>query len=69
MEFLNSLIPTRYFCVFEIPRVPFAFEFESEWPNGNLATKQLSNCLPFVTFGLSQLILNDFSELPFGSSG
>ena len=29
--------------IFEIPRVPFAFEFESERLNGNLATKQLQN--------------------------
>ena len=29
--------------VFEIPQVHFAFDFESEWPNGNLATKQLPN--------------------------
>ena len=26
-----------------MPQVPFAFEFDSEWPNGNLATKQLPN--------------------------
>ena len=26
------------------PEVPFAFEFESEWPNGNLVIKQLLNC-------------------------
>ena len=26
--------------VFEIPQVPFEFEFESQRPNGNLATKQ-----------------------------
>ena len=26
--------------VFEIPQVPHAFEFESEWPNGNLTTEQ-----------------------------
>ena len=30
-------------CVFEIPQVPFEFEFESEWPNGNSVTKQLPN--------------------------
>ena len=29
--------------VFEIPQVPFAFEFESEWLNDNLATKQSPN--------------------------
>ena len=28
------------FCM---PQVPFAFEFESEWPNDNLATKQSPN--------------------------
>ena len=26
-----------------MPQVQFAFEFESEWPNGNSATKQLPN--------------------------
>ena len=30
-------------CIFEIPQVPFAFEFESERPNGNSVTKQLPN--------------------------
>ena len=25
-------------CVFEIPQVPFGFEFESERPNGNSVT-------------------------------
>ena len=30
--------------VFEIPQIPCAFEFESEWPNGNLVTKQSLNC-------------------------
>ena len=30
-------------CIFEIPRVPFSFEFESERPNGNSVTKQLPN--------------------------
>ena len=29
--------------IFEIPPVPFAFDFESKWPNGNSATKQLPN--------------------------
>ena len=27
-----------------MPQVPFAFEFESEWPNGNLATVLSVNC-------------------------
>ena len=26
-----------------MPRVPFAFEFESEWPNGDSVTKQSPN--------------------------
>ena len=26
-----------------MPQVPFGFEFESEWPKGNSATKQLLN--------------------------
>ena len=30
-------------CVFEIPQVPFVFEFESEWSNGNSVTKQSPN--------------------------
>ena len=29
--------------VFEIPQVPFAFEFESGWPNDNSVTKQSPN--------------------------
>ena len=28
---------------FEMPQVPFAFDFESEWPNDNLVTKQSPN--------------------------
>ena len=31
-------------AVFEIPRVPFAFEFQTERPNGNSVTKKLPNC-------------------------
>ena len=30
-------------CAFCMPQVLFAFEFESEWPNGNSATKQSLN--------------------------
>ena len=30
-------------CALCMPQVPFAFEFESERPNGNSATKQLPN--------------------------
>ena len=30
--------------VFCMPRVQFAFEFESEWQNGNLATEQMPHC-------------------------
>ena len=30
-------------CAFCMSQVPLAFEFESEWPNGNLTTKQSLN--------------------------
>ena len=30
-------------CAFCMSQVPFAFEFESEQPNGNSVTKQLPN--------------------------
>ena len=30
-------------CAFCMPQVLFAFEFESEWPNGDSATKQSLN--------------------------
>ena len=36
-------VPDLYVCAFEIPQVLFAFEFESEWLNGNSVTKQSSN--------------------------
>ena len=50
---------------------PFAFEFESEWPNGNLATKQWSNWHSSDLDKVSQMAewqLGDktIAELPFG---
>ena len=39
----RTIINMRAFCV---PQVPFAFESQSERPNGNSPTK-----LPFVRFG------------------
>ena len=43
-----------------MPHVLFAFEFESEWPNGNSVTKQSTN------YHLSDLERCFVSELPFG---
>ena len=42
---LGSIVPPlpHSVSVFEIPQVPFAFEFESELPNDNLVTKQSPN--------------------------
>ena len=39
LEILTEVpFKVRNFSVFEIPQVPFAFEFVSEWPNGNSIT-------------------------------
>ena len=36
--------PKSYVSAFCTPQVPFSFEFESEQPNGNLATLLSPNC-------------------------
>ena len=41
--YVNGLCSILSQCVSEIPQVPFAFEFECEWPNGYLVTKQSPN--------------------------
>ena len=46
--------------VFEITQAPFAFEYESEWRNGNLVTRQSPN---YYLANLEKLV-----ELPHGSS-
>ena len=40
----SGSISSCSFLAFCMPQVLFAFEFKSEWPNGNSATKQLPNC-------------------------
>ena len=49
-EFLEGKSKNPCYSVFEIPHVLFAFEFESERPNGKLGVKTVSE-LPFVRFG------------------
>ena len=63
--------PNLACCVFEIPQVLFAFEFESEWPNDNLVTKQLPNYHSSDLDKVSQMAkwqIGDktVTELPFG---
>ena len=59
----NNIFAGHDDCVFEIPQVPFAFEFESERPNGNSATKQSLNyhSSDLDTFG-------QMAELQFGEN-
>ena len=56
--------------VFEIPRVLFAFEFESERPNGNLATKQSPNyhSTDFIQIWQMEIRWLFVAKLPFGCS-
>ena len=60
------------FRVFEIPQIPFAFEFESEQPNGNSVTKQLpyyhSSDLDKVGQTTKRLIDQTFLKGPNGNS-
>ena len=52
--------------VFEIPQVPFTFEFESEWPNDNSETKQSPNYHLAIQLTFPNLTNCYVTELPFG---
>ena len=59
--------PSKRNRAFDMPHVPFAFEFESEWLNDNSVTKQLPNYHSLdLEMSVKWLKGNCFvSELPF----